>query len=216
LIVKRLLPAMLAIAALVPATPARAQVFGNYTGAAVTPVNGHTFGGYLNVSDRVIGGLTQLRLSLYPNFDFGFQGGLSRLEPGGGYSNRTTLRIGGDVRWQLASLTGNFPADLAVGGSLGVETADDYKVITLGPSFTMSRVLGGETGGGYVPYAGVALNFVNRDAFGQQDTDISVPLRLGLESRFTPECHLITELQLYVADRFNDDVEFIAGVNLPF
>jgi hypothetical protein len=216
LIVKRLFAAMLLLAALIPASSARAQVFGQYTGATVTPVNGHTFGGYLNVSNHLAGGLTQLRMSLYPRWDFGFQGGLSRLDPGGGVDNRTTLRVGGDVRWQMASLTGSFPADMSLGASLGVETADDYKVVTLGPSFTMSRVLGAGNGGGYVPYAGVALNFVNRDAFGQQDTDVSFPLRLGLESRLSPECHLITELQLFVADRFNDDIGFVAGVNLPF
>jgi len=214
--VKRLVPAMLVIAALVPALPARAQVFGQYTGATVTPVNGHVFGGYLNLSNHNVGGLAQLRLSLYPNWDFGFQGGLARLEPGGGLDTRTTLRVGGDVRWQMASLTGNFPADMALGASLGVETADEYKIITLGPSFTMSRLLGGGNGGGYIPYAGIALNFVNRDAFGQQDTDVSVPLRLGIESRLTPECHLIAELQLFIADRFNDDIGFVTGVNLPF
>jgi hypothetical protein len=211
--VKRLLPAMLLLAVLIPASPARAQVFGQYTGATVTPVNGHTFGGYVNLSSHLVGGLTQLRLSLYPRWDFGFQGGLSRLEPGGGIDNRTTLRVGGDVRWQMASLTGSFPADMSIGASLGIETADDYKVLTLGPSFTMSRAL---SEGGYVPYAGVALNFVSRDAFGQQDTDVSIPLRLGLDARLSPECHLITELQLFVADRFNDDVGFVTGVNLPF
>jgi hypothetical protein len=211
--VKRLLPAMLLLAVRLPASPARAQVFGQYTGATVTPVNGHTFGGYVNLSSHLVGGLTQLRLSLYPRWDFGFQGGLSRLEPGGGIDNRTTLRVGGDVRWQMASLTGSFPADMSIGASLGIETADDYKVLTLGPSFTMSRAL---SEGGYVPYAGVALNFVSRDAFGQQDTDVSIPLRLGLDARLSPECHLITELQLFVADRFNDDVGFVTGVNLPF
>jgi len=113
----------------------------------------------------------------------------------------------------MASLTGSFPADMSIGASLGIETADDYKVLTLGPSFTMSRAL---SEGGYVPYAGVALNFVSRDAFGQQDTDVSIPLRLGLDARLSPECHLITELQLFVADRFNDDVGFVTGVNLPF
>jgi len=207
---------MLVVAALLPLSPASAQVFGQYTGAVVTPVNGHVFGAYLNFSSSVVGGLSQLRLSFYPKLDFGFQGGLTRLEPGGSYASRTTLRVGGDVRWQLASLSGSFPADLALGGSLGVETSDQYKVITLGPSMVMSRTMGGADGGGYVPYAGLGLNFVSRDAFGVEDSDVSVPLRLGLVSRLAPECHLVTELQLYVVDRFNDNVGFIAGVNLPF
>jgi hypothetical protein len=214
--VKRYLPALLVIAALAPASQARAQAFGQYTGATVTPVNGHMFGTYLNFSSHVVGGLSQLRLSFYPNLDFGFQGGLTRLEPGGIYSARTTLRVGGDVRWQMTSLTGSFPADLAVGASLGVETADQYKVLSMGPSFTASRTMGGADGAGYTPYVGLALNFCSRDALGVEDSDVSLPLRLGLVSRLTPDIHLMTELQLFIADRFNDDIGFSAGVNLPF
>jgi hypothetical protein len=216
LIVKSILAAMVIIAALVPAGPARAQAFGQYTGAAVVPVNGHVFGAYLNVSDHVIGGLAQLRLSFYPNLDFGFHGGLSRLDPVVNFGTRTTLRLGGDVRWQLADLSATFPADLAVGASLSVETADQFKVVTLGPSAVASRTLGGADGPSYIPYAGLALNFTNRDAFGVEDTDISVPLRLGLEARLAPQFRVIAELQLFIADHYNDDVGFVTGVNLPF
>ena len=213
---KSILAAVLAIAALVHAGPARAQAFGQYTGANVVPVNGHVFGAYLNVSDHVIGGLAQLRLSFYPNLDFGFHGGLSRLDPVVNFGARTTLRLGGDLRWQVAGISETFPADLAIGASLAVETADQFKVLTLGPSAVASRTLGGADGGRFVPYAGLALNFTSRDAFGIEDTDISVPLRLGLEARLSPELRLIAELQLFVADHYNDDVGFATGVNLPF
>ena len=214
---KSILAAMLAIAALVNAGPARAQAFGQYTGAVVVPPNGHVFGAYLNISENVIGGLAQLRMSFYPNLDFGFHGGLSHLDPGGTVSARTTLRLGGDLRWQLTGLSPTFPADLALGASLAVETADRFKVITLGPSAVASRTLAGTDGtGGVVPYAGLALLFSSRDAFGIEDSDISVPLRLGLEARLSPEFRLIAELQLFIADRYNDDVGFVTGVNLPF
>ncbi len=213
---KSILAAMLAIAAFGPAGPARAQAFGQYTGAAVVPMNGHVLGAYLNVSEHVVGGLAQLRLSFYPNLDFGFQGGLARLDPGGIVGPRTTLRVGGDLRWQLAGLSPTFPADMAVGASLAVETADRFKVITLGPSVVASRALGGADGGGVIPYAGLALLFSSRDAFGVQDSDISLPLRLGLEARLAPEFRLIAELQLFITDRYNDDVGFVTGVNLPF
>ena len=211
---KSILAAMVALAALVSSSPARAQVFGQYTGAQVVPANGRVFGAYLNVSEHVIGGLAQLRLSFYPNLDFGFHGGLSRLDPGGTITTRTTLRLGADLRWQLGGLTGSFPADIAMGGSIAVETADRYKVVTLGPSAVMSRAVG-QTGS-VIPYAGLALLFSSRDAFGVEDNDISVPLRLGLEGRISPEIRIIGELQLFVADRYNDDVGFVTGVNLPF
>lgn len=213
---KSILAAMLAIAALVTADLARAQAFGQYTGAVVVPPNGHLFGAYLNVSEHVIGGLAQLRLSFYPNLDFGFHGGLSRLDPGGIVGTRTTLRVGGDLRWQLTGLSPTFPADMALGASIAVETADRFKVVTLGPSVVASRALGGIDGGGFTPYAGLALLFSSRDAFSVQDSDLSLPLRLGLEARLAPEFRLIAELQLFITDRYNDDVGFVTGVNLPF
>jgi len=217
LIVMRILAAVLLVAALVPAGPARAQVFGQYSGATVVPPNGHVFGAYLNVSEHAVGGLAQLRLSFYPNLDFGFHGGLSRLDPGPGAGTRTIVRLGSDLRWQINAPATGFPADLAVGASLGIETADRYKVITLGPSAVVSRTLGGADGGvSYIPYGGLALLFASRDAFGIEDSDISLPLRLGLEARLAPEFRLIAELQLYVADRYNDDIGFVTGVNLPF
>jgi len=215
--VKSILAAILAIAALGPTDLARAQAFGQYTGAVVVPPNGHVFGAYLNISENVVGRLPQLRLSFYPNLDFGFHGGLSRLDPGGSVATRTTLRVGGDLRWQLTGLSPTFPADLALGASLAVETADRFKVVTLGPSVVASRTLGGTDGaGGFVPYGGLALLFSSRDAFGFEDSDISLPLRLGIEARLSPEFRLIAELQLFIADRYNDDVGFVTGVNLPF
>ncbi len=213
---KSIFAAACVVAALVAPNPARAQVFGQYTGAIVVPPNGHLFGAYLNVSEHVVGGLAQLRLSFYPNLDFGFHGGLSRIDPGPGAGTRTTLRIGGDLRWQLAGLAPSFPADMAVGASLAVETSDGFKVISLGPSVVASRTMGAEGGTRFIPYGGLALLFSSRDAFGVQDSDISIPLRLGLEARLAPEFRLIAEMQLFITDRYNDDVGFATGVNLPF
>lgn len=213
---RSMLAAALVAAALVSAGPARAQAFGQYTGAGVVPVNARMFGAYLHLSEHAAGGLAQLRLSFYPNLDFGFQGGLTRLEPRGGFSARTALRVGGDLRWQATGTSVGIPADLAVGASLGIETADQLKVITLGPSVVVSRPPGGSDGTVVIPFAALSLLFSNRDAFGVEDTDISLPLRLGLEARMAPEFRLVAELQLLIADRYNDDVAFVTGVNLPF
>jgi hypothetical protein len=215
LIVKNALAAALLVAALGAAAPARAQVFGQFTGAETVPANGHVFGAYLTASENVIGGLAQLRLSFYPNVDFGFHGGLTRLEPGGITSNLTTLRVGADLRWQLAHAAQGSRMDMALGGALGIETADDLKVISVGPTLVVSRTFGAG-GGGVVPYGSVGLMFVSRDAFGFEDSDLSLPLRLGLEARLVPELRIVAELQLYVTDRYNDDVGFATGVNLPF
>ena len=210
---KTTLAALVLAAALVCVPPAGAQVFGQFTSASLVPVNGHLFGAYFTASDHVMGGLAQLRLSFYPNIDFGFQGGLTRFDPGGPISTRTTLRVGGDVRWHIAALA---PNDMAVGAALGIETGDDVKVISVGPTVVASRTLGGAEGRNITPYAGLGILFASRDAFGIEDSDISVPLRAGLEARVNPGLKVMAELQLFIADRYNDDVGFSAGVNLPF
>lgn len=203
--------AAIAIAALTIATPARAQVFGQFTGAATLPVNRHLFGGYLTASENVVGGLVQLRLSFYPDVDFGFQGGLTRFDRGAAGANLSTLRLGTDLRWQTLKQAAGANVDLALGGALGVETGDDFKVVTVGPTAVASRALGPLS-----PYAGLGILFASVDAFGIRDTDVSIPLRLGTEARLAPEFRITVELQLYVSDRYNDDVGFATGVNLPF
>jgi len=214
--VKNALAAALLVAALGAATPARAQVFGQFTSAATVPTNGHLFGAYLTASQSVIGGLAQLRLSFYPNVDFGFHGGLTRLDRGALGSDLTTLRIGGDLRWQVVHAAQGARMDVAVGGALGVETADDFKVVSLGPSVVASRSLSVGDAAGIVPYAGLGLDFSSRDAFGIKDSDVSLPLRLGMEARLAPEFRVVVELQVFITDRYNDDVGFAGGVNLPF
>lgn len=213
---KNALAAMLLVAALGGVAPAHAQVFGQFTGAATVPTNGRLFGAYLTASENVVGGLAQLRLSFYPNVDFGFHGGLSRLDPGGTSADLTTLRVGGDLRWQVGHAGQGSAMDVAVGGALGIETADDLKVVSIGPSVVVSRTLGIGENGGLVPYGGLGLMFSSRDAFGIEDSDVSVPLRLGMEVRLVPELRIVAELQLFITDRYNDDVGFATGVNLPF
>lgn len=203
--------AAIAIAALALAPPARAQVYGQFTGAATLPVNGHLFGGYLTASENVLGGLVQLRLSFYPDVDFGFQGGLTRFDRGTAGADLSTLRLGTDLRWQINKQAAGASFDLAVGGALGVETGDDFKIVTVGPTAVASRPVGPLS-----PYAGLGILFASVDAFGIRDTDVSVPLRLGTGARLAPEFLVMVELQLRLSDRYNDDVGFATGVNLPF
>ncbi|MBI1797258.1 MAG: hypothetical protein HY076_09150 [Candidatus Eisenbacteria bacterium] len=207
--------AALALAAIAAPHAAVAQVFGQFNSAATLPVNGHAFGGYLTASQNQVGGLAQLRLSFYPDVDFGFHGGLSRLNRGGAGKDITTLRLGTDVRWQLRRQSAASAVDVSAGAALAVETGDAFKVVTLGPTVVVGRTVGGENGP-LAPYAGLALLFVSRDAFGLRDTDLSLPLRLGLEARLAPEVRIVAEMQVFIADRFNDDVGFATGVNLPF
>jgi opacity protein-like surface antigen len=205
--------AMLA-AALLVAVPATAQVFGQLQSAEVLALNGHQAGFYLNAGDNTLGGLAQLRMSLYPGFDFGFQGGLQRVSWKS--VDRTTLRLGGDLRASVAHSGEGFPFDVAVGGGLGVETSDNYHVLTLMPSGVVSHSYGVGQNGSISPYLGLGISFANVDAGTTRQTFLSLPLRLGADFRVMPGMSLAAELQIPIGDGFNDSFGVMTGVNLPF
>ena len=208
---KRLALVLLLAAGAVLARPAGAQVYGQYTSAEVVTVNGHVFGGYVHASNNFLGLLAQLRLSFYPNVDFGFQGGLTRISLAGG--DVTTLRIGGDLKALVAHSSSG---DIAVGGALGIDTGDHLHVLTIGPTVVASRTFGSASGAGITPYGGLGLLFSNVEIGSRQFTDFSLPFRAGAEFRLAPEVRLCAELQLRVSDEVNDDFGFVTGVNLPF
>ncbi len=205
--------AMLA-AALFHASPATAQVFGQLNSAEVLALNGHQAGFYLNAGDNKLGGLAQLRLSLYPGMDFGFQGGLQRVTWKG--ADRTTLRLGTDLRVSVAHSGEGFPVDIAVGGGLGVETSDNYHVLTLMPSGVMSRSYSVGQNGSISPYLGLGISFANVDAGTTRQTFLSLPARLGADFHVMPGMSLAAEMQIPIGNGFNESSGLMTGVNLPF
>lgn len=211
---KQLSAALVAAMLLCGSGAALAQIPGQFAGAEVLPVNGHVFGAYLVASNNVIGGLAQLRLSFYPGIDFGFQGGLARINYAGG--DRTTLRLGTDVKVRVRAATEDSPYDIAVGGALGVETGDDLNNLSVGPVAVVSRSFARTTAGGFTTYAGLGATFSSIDAGKLKETNLTVPLRLGAIFKAAPGIHLVSEIQFLVGDDFNDDVTLTAGVNLPF
>ena len=192
----------------------RAQAFGQVGGAEVLPVNAHLFGGYLNASDHLLGLFSQLRLSFYPGIDFGFQGGVTRVEMQG--SDVSIIRVGGDVKFQVLRTSANSPVDLSLGGALGIETGDDISVFGLGPTAVASRSFSMGANGSVVPYAGIGLLVQQTELGSEDDSGVSVPLRLGSEFRFSPEFRMLFEFDFFLNDDFHDDVGLVTGVNLPF
>lgn len=198
---------------LVAATAAHAQLPSNYSGAAVIPVNGHVFGAYVPITSNSIGAIAQLRLSFLPGVDFGFQGGLSRLDRSAG--SKTLIRVGADVKFLLSPASEGRPIDMALGGALGIFSGDDYNVLSVGPTFTASRTWqSGSTS--FTPYAGLglALNTINAGPF--DDNDFSMPLRVGVELGISPAARLVAEFTNRIGSDFGDDTDFVLGVNLPF
>src|SRR5437773_7740886 len=185
-IVKKLLTCCCLALAAVLATPAPSwcQVYGQFTGAQPLEVNTRLAGGYLMSSSNVFGLLAQLRLSFYPAVDFGFQGGFARQSFKGG--DRTTLRLGTDLKYQIVQPTTEYPYGVSVGGGLGVESGDHWNVISVGPSVVSSRSFPGNGDLVFTPFVSAGLLFTNINVASLNESDVSIPVRLGSEMRLNP------------------------------
>lgn len=212
--VKRVLLAGALSCALLAPGVAHAQVFGQLGGSEPLPLSGHLAGGYLRMSGSDLTLLGQLRLSLYPNIDFGFVGGFSRVDVGG--VNRTAIKLGADFKTQVAKRSEAFPLDLSLGAALGIDTAEDFTVLSIGPTVQFSRRVELSNGQTLVPYGGLGFMFARADVGNGNGTDLSVPLRAGTEYHLQPGTILLAEMQLAISDRINDDFGVTLGVNFPF
>jgi len=115
--VKRLLVPSIAASLLAIAAPTLAQVHGALSEARVVPVNARLGAAYLQFDKSSATLMGQLRLSFYPNLDFGFLGGLSRIDLGD--NTRTSVRLAGDFRGQMATQGSAFPVNIVLGGTIG-------------------------------------------------------------------------------------------------
>jgi hypothetical protein len=194
--------------------PAHAQVFGQYVGARPLAMNERLFGGYLHFGGDAIGGVAQLRLSFQPGLDFGFQGGLTNYDESAG--DVTTVRLGADVRFLAMTADAVNPVDVSVGGALGLESGDDLNILTIAPSVAASRTFAMGPNVSITPYASLLLAFSTIDAGEFDDSDFSVPIRLGADWMLAQGFRITGELQLRLSDEFSEDTQFAAGVNLPF
>jgi hypothetical protein len=208
------LSAWMAGAMILCALPAQSQSLGQFGGATPLPMNAHTFGTYVDATSHEVGFVTQLRMSFYPNVDFGFQGGLKRLDYDSPDGN--ALRLGTDVKFAAGRVRSGFPVDLAFGAGLSVDTGDNLSTLTVGPNVIASR--GFATGSSAViePYASLGIAYASVNAGGQDDTGNQFPLRLGAEFRFTPDMRFVLEYQHYEGTRLGDRDAFSIGATFPF
>ena len=209
---KRLVVSSLALSILAAALPAFGQVHGALSEARVVPVNGRLGGAYVQFDKSSATLMGQLRLSFYPNLDFGFLGGLSRIDVDN--NTRTSVRLSADFRGQVVSQRPTFPVNLSLGAALGVESADDFTILSVGPTAVASRQL--DADGTWLGYGGVSLLLSRVEIARERDTDTSFPLRAGVEFRPNPDLRLLAEAQLAVSDEIRDDFSFTLGVLLPF
>jgi len=211
----RIRPALAATFLLVLASAGRAhaQLPSTYTGATVLPVETHVFGAYVPISSNAVGALAQLRLSFLPGVDFGFQGGLMRLDRSAG--SRTLIRLGTDVKFAIAHATDGRPVDMALGGTLGVLAGDNYNTLSIGPTFTVSRTWQSGSGS-FTPFAGAGLAITTINVGNRNDNDFSIPVRFGAELGISSAARLVGEFSERIGADFGDHSEFVLGANLPF
>jgi hypothetical protein len=212
--VRRILASCAALFAVACARPAAAQVAGQFGSAVPLAVNQHVFGGYAAFARHRAEALGQLRMSFYPGVDFGFQGGLDSDNSNG--SSRTAVELGGDVRARVASRAAGAPFDISLGGALQLSSADHRNLLGVGPTLAASRSYTLNGGAELSPYAGLVLLYSRTDAGGTNTTDLSCPLRAGLEYQPNAGFRLITELQLPLSDPQGAHPRIVLGAGFPF
>lgn len=211
---KRLLASCAALLLLACARPALAQVQGQFGGARPVAVDKRLFGLYGGFSSHQSDLIGQLRLCFYPNIDFGFQGGISHLNAAG--HTRTVVHVGGDLKTLVAKESATFPVDIALGGALGIGSADQFNLFTMGPLAVASRTREFGSNGEVTPYGGLALLYTRSDINGTSSTDASLHLRLGLEVKPNPDFSLVFELQAPLSDPVDRHAKLVLGANFPF
>ncbi len=211
---KRIIIACAGLVLAMAAPVARAQVFGQFTSAQPIALDSRLGGGYLSFSKSESELLGHLRLSFHPGVDFGFQGGASRVSVSN--VNRTSIQLGGDVKVLVARVSPTFPLDLSIGGAIGVSSADDFTVLSVGPRLVMSRPVALAGNSHLSPFAGAALLFSRSDLAAGNKTDASLPVRFGVEYAPGPDVRVVAALQVGVSDEIRDDLKFTLGANFPF
>lgn len=211
---KRLHASCAALLLLACARPALAQVQGQFGGATPVAVDHRLFGLYGGFSSHQSDLLGQLRLSFYPGIDFGFLGGIQHLNAAG--HTRTVVQLGGDLKTQVAHRSDTFPVDIALGGALGIGSADNFNLFTMGPLVVASRTHTLRGGAELIPYGGAALLYTRTDIGGTSSTDASLHVRVGLEAKPNPDFRLILELQAPLSDPVDRHAKLLLGANFPF
>jgi hypothetical protein len=211
---KQILLIAAATAGMLSAHAATAQVFGQYGGAQPIGVNSHLFGVYTGFTNSESELMTHLRLSFYPNVDFGFQGGLSRVSVDD--NNRTAVKLGGDFKALVLKQGPSRWLDLSLGAALGMSSAEDFNILGLGPQAAASHTFHPGGNSNLTAYTGAVLLFTRSDLNNSNDTDVSMPVRFGAEYAPKPDFRFIAELQVAVSDQINDDLKLILGANFPF
>jgi hypothetical protein len=204
----------IAVLCLCAAAPVGAQVNGALSSARVLPENTRLAAAYVHFGGQETGASGQLRMSLHRNLDFGFQGGLGQFDDETDGVKRTTVRLGIDMRGQIATQGRSFPVTVAIGGTLGMESIDDKAEMALGPQMIAS--FGLDNTESVAAYAGVAMLMARRVSDAGDRNDVVIPVRLGVEFHPSPHLRLVGEVQNPLSDEARKGRQFTIGALFPF
>src|SRR5262249_1446166 len=116
---------------------------------------------------------------------------------------------------QIATQSASFPVNVSAGGAIGVESADNFSLLSVGPQALASRTL--DNAGQWVAYGGASILFTRFDLGNNvTETDVSFQQRGGMEFRPNTDLRLLAEAQLAVSDEVRDDFSVTFGVLFPF
>ncbi|MGH7724758.1 MAG: hypothetical protein ACREOU_04955 [Candidatus Eiseniibacteriota bacterium] len=186
---------------------AHANAFGQHRPAHPIPGGNNMLGVYLLLGDQVddVGLLGQVRFTSSSSFDWGLQLGFADAGDG-------AALIGADIRPILKRADSEFPLDLAFDAGIGLLIADEVTVLSIVPTLEASHRFELEgSDGALSPYGSLGLNINNVSVDGgDDDTDVDVIARFGLEWEATRKLQLIAEIGV------GNGTDFTLGANIPF
>lgn len=195
--------AALALAALVPAGVG-AQTLGTWSTAVPYGENDYALGGFVLLGEP-IGLVGHFRTGIAPRTDIGIQIGFPDFDLG----DETLFGVAGDVKHLFFPETGEFPLDLAGDLAFGYQHAGDFDLIDFDFGPIASKKVTTSGGTVLIPYS--ALMFMVGNV--EDDTDLDVQVRFGLDYPFATGYELLTELNLGSRE---ETISFSAGVTATF
>jgi hypothetical protein len=177
-----------ALTALLP-VEARAQVLGTWQTAITEPEDTWRAGGFLILGEP-IGLVGQLRTGLGSKWDLGIQGGFPD------FTDDTIYGIAGDTKFMLHQDNSNFPLDVSGDVAFGYQTDGDFDLVDFDFGVIGSKKLTTDGGEVISPYGAIIIAVGSAN----DDTEVDVHVRPGLEWVMTSVTNLLVELNLSSRD----------------
>ena len=195
--------AAIALAALAPVA-ARAQTLGTWSTAVPYGENDYALGGFVLLGEP-IGLVGHFRTGIAARTDIGIQVGFPDFD----LYDYTLFGVAGDVKYLFFPETGEFPLDLAGDLAFGYQHAGDLDLIDFDFGPVASKKVTTSGGKVLIPYSAVMFMVGNVE----DDTELDVQVRFGLDYPFAKGYELLTELNLGSRE---ETISFSAGITATF